>query len=152
MDAADLRLLNLLQEDSSRSIADLAAAAGLSHSACHRRMRELEQRGVIVGYGARVDTSKLGLSLHARVEISLTGQSREVMERFEAAVQDYDEILQCHLMSGAADYILEVAARDIAHFDTIHRECLSRLPGVSSMRSSFSIRLIKGFRGYKILL
>jgi DNA-binding Lrp family transcriptional regulator len=86
----------------------------------------------------------------AFVEITLTSQSREAMDRFEAAVQDYAEILDCHLMSGGADYLLRVAAADLEHYDRIHRDCLSRLPGVSAMRSSFAIRRIKRWTGYAV--
>jgi DNA-binding Lrp family transcriptional regulator len=70
------------------------------------------------------------------------------MDRFERAVGDFGDILECHLMSGNADYILRIAARDLEQFDRIHRECLSRLPGVSAMRSSFAIRTIKPWHGY----
>jgi DNA-binding Lrp family transcriptional regulator len=105
---------------------------------------------VISGYGARLDPGRLGLSLVIFVEITLTSQSREAMDRFEAAVGDFDDILECHLMSGNADYLLRVAAADLAQYDAIHRDCLARLPGVSSMRSSFSIRSIKSWRGYPI--
>jgi DNA-binding Lrp family transcriptional regulator len=84
------------------------------------------------------------------VEITLTSQSREAMERFERAVGDFDDILECHLMSGAADYQLRVAASDLDHYDRIHRDCLARLPGVSSMRTSFSLRRIKRFQGYSV--
>lgn len=150
MDRADAKLLSALQRDSTQSIATLAEQAALSPSACHRRMRALEQSGVITGYGARLDPQRLGLSLVVFVEITLTGQSEAVMGRFEAAVQEFDDILDCHLMSGASDYLLRVAATDLSQFDTIHRECLARLPGVASMRSSFQIRSIKRWTGYPI--
>lgn len=150
MDRADRKLLEALQEDSTRSLAELAELAALSPSACHRRVRALEQSGVISGYGARLDPARLGLSLVVSVEITLTSQSSEAMARFEAAVQDFDDILDCHLMSGAGDYLLRVAARDLEQFDRIHRECLSRLPGVSSMRSSFQIRSIKRWTGFPV--
>jgi len=87
----------------------------------------------------------LGLKLRAFVEIAQTSQSREEVDRFEQAVADFDDILECHLMSGNADYILRTAARDVEEFDQNHR---SRLPGMSSMRSSFAIRTIKGWRGF----
>lgn len=150
MDRADRRLLTALQEDSTRSLAELAELAALSPSACHRRVKALEQAGIVAGYGARLDPARLGLSLMASVEITLTGQNSEAMAAFEAAVQDFDDILDCHLMSGAGDYLLRVAARDLEQFDRIHRECLSRLPGVSSMRSSFQIRTIKRWTGYPV--
>ena len=92
---------------------------------------------------------QLGLNLHAFVEITLNSQSRDAMERFENAVGTFEDILECHLMSGAADYLLRVAASDLDHFDHIHRNCLSRLPGVSSMRSSFAIRQIKQMAPYR---
>lgn len=150
MDRADTAIINALQQDSSRSIAQLAELAGVSPSACHRRIRALEDSGVITGYRAQVDARRLGLKLQAFVEITLTGQNREAMDRFEAAVADFDDILECHLMSGNADYLLRVAAADLDQFDHIHRECLSRLPGVSAMRSSFSIRPIKRWTGYPV--
>ncbi len=150
MDRADAALLEALQADSSRSIGDVAVAVGLSPSACHRRMRGLEERGVIAGYAARLDPRRLGLMVEVFVEITLTSQSREAMERFERAVADYDDILECHLMSGQADYLLRIAAVDLAHYDRIHRDCLARLPGVSAMHSSFAIRRIKRMAGYPV--
>jgi len=150
VDRNDSLILEALQADSSRSIADLAEIAGVSPSACHRRIKSLEAAGVISGYSARLDPHRLGLKLEAFVEITLTSQSRDAMDRFEQAVGDFDDILECHLMSGAADYILRIAAPDLEQFDEIHRNCLSRLPGVSAMRSSFAIRTIKRWRGYPL--
>lgn len=150
MDRNDVLILEALQKDSTRSIAELAELAGVSASACHRRVKSLETSGVIAGYAAQLDPHKLGLQLQAFVEITLTSQSREAMERFERAVGDFDDILDCHLMAGQADYLLRVAARDLEHYDRIHRDCLAALPGVSSMRSAFAIRRIKRWRGYPV--
>jgi Lrp/AsnC family transcriptional regulator, leucine-responsive regulatory protein len=150
MDRTDLALLDALQRDSSRSIAELADACRMSSSACHRRIKALETSGAISGYAAQLDPQRLGLKLLAFVEITLTSQSREAMDRFEAAVGDYDDILDCHLMSGSADYLLRVAAADLEQYDRIHRDCLARLPGVSAMRSAFAIRRIKRWRGYPV--
>ena len=150
MDRNDILILEALQKDSSRSIAELAEAAGVSPSACHRRIRALEAAGVITGYAAQIDPQALGLKLQAFVEITLTSQSREAMERFERAVADFDEILDCHLMAGHADYLQLLAAHDLEHYDRIHRDCLAALPGVSSMRSAFAIRRIKRWQGYPL--
>ena len=150
MDRADIALIEALQRDSSRSLADLAEATGMSSSACHRRVRALEAAGIITGYTAQIDAARVGLKAIAFVEITLTSQSREAMERFERAVADFDEILDCHLMAGHADYLLWVAARDLEQYDRIHRDCLAALPGVSSMRSAFAIRRIKRWRGYPL--
>ncbi|MFM5886321.1 MAG: Lrp/AsnC family transcriptional regulator [Novosphingobium sp.] len=150
MDRADIALLEALQDDSSRSLAQLAELAGVSSSACHRRIKALEDAGIITGYAAQVDSGRLGLKLLAFVEITLTSQSREAMDRFEAAVGDFDDILDCYLMSGQADYLLRVAAIDLEQYDRIHRDCLARLPGVSAMRSAFAIRRIKRWQGYPV--
>ncbi|WP_156254486.1 Lrp/AsnC family transcriptional regulator [Sandarakinorhabdus oryzae] len=150
MDRQDQLILKALQRDSTAAIADLASRLGLSTSACHRRIKQLEADGLIAGYRAELDPTRLGLKLEAFVEITLTSQSREAMDRFEAAVAGFDDILECHLMSGSADYLLRVAAPDLDQFDTIHRNCLARLPGVSAMRSSFAIRTIKRWGGYPV--
>lgn len=150
MDRFDIALIEALQADSRRSMADLGEAIGLSSSACHRRVRALEDSGVIAGYGARLDPVILGLGLLAFVEISLTSQSREAMDRFETAVTNFPEILECHLMAGHADYLLRVAAADLKGFDVVHRDCLARLPGVSAVRTSFAIRRIRDLRGYHL--
>ena len=150
MDRNDVLILEALQNDSSRSIADLAELAGVSPSACHRRIKALEAAGTITGYAAQIDPHKLGLKLQAFVEITLTSQSREAMDRFEAAAVQMSDILDCHLMSGNADYLLRVAARDLDQYDRIHRDCLASLPGVSAMRSAFAIRRIKRWSGYPL--
>ncbi|MFT4025657.1 MAG: Lrp/AsnC family transcriptional regulator [Novosphingobium sp.] len=150
MDATDRRILREIQRDSSRSLADLAERIGASSSACHRRIGALTDAAVIQGYVALIDPLKVGLTLHVFVEIALISQSRDVMDRFEQAVMEFDDILDCHLMSGTADYLLRVAALDVADYDRLHRNCLSRLPGVSSMKSSFAIRKIKASNGYPL--
>lgn len=150
IDAADVRLLQALQSDSRRPLHAIAEEIGLSTSACHRRQRLLEDAGVIAGYAARLAPDKLGVSFDIFVEISLSSQSREALEIFEAAVVRAEEILECHLISGEGDYRLRLAARDMQDYDRLHREQLSRLPGVASMKSSFSIRAIKPWRGYPV--
>jgi Lrp/AsnC family transcriptional regulator, leucine-responsive regulatory protein len=150
VDELDVKILSEVQRDSSRSIADLGEVVGLSSSACHRRQRALEESGIIIGYGATIDPAKAGIGVHALIDITLDNQSRACMEQFEAAVLRYDEILECHLVSGEADYRLRVAACDLADFDSIHRRCLAELPGVSSMQTSFVLRPIKQWRGYAL--
>ena len=150
MDVADAAILHALQIDSSPPVARLAERLSMSASTCHRRIRALEEKEIIAGYAAQVDPKALGLNLHAFVEITLIGQSRETMDRFEAAVSGFDDVLECHLMSGDADYLLRVAATDVDAFDRVHRTCLSRLPGVASMRSSFSIRQVKPMSPYRV--
>lgn len=147
----ETRLLRELQTDSSRSIAELAGCVGMSSSAAHRKMRGFEDDGTITGYAARLDARKLGLKMQAFVEIRLANQGQEAMDRFEEAACGFEEVLSCHLLSGEADYMLRIAAKDLDHFDRIHRKALAKLPGVATMKSSFSIREVKPWRGYPVL-
>ena len=150
LDRIDQRLLQLLQRDGHLSAAQLGEAVGLSPSACHRRVAALEAAGTITGYAARIDPRRIGLGLDVVVDITLTSQSDEALNAFEAAVRAHDEILECQLLSGQADYRLRIAARDVADFDRLHRQCLARLPGVASMHSAFALRTIKAFNGYPV--
>jgi len=150
MDQIDARILRALQRDSSRPVAELAVEVGLSASACHRRVKLLEEAGVIAGYVARLDRTALGFQVQVFVEITISSQSQEAMNAFESAVARFEEILECHLTTGQADYILRVVARDVADYDNIHRNCLARLPGVSSMQTIFVLRSIRERQGYPI--
>lgn len=150
LDRFDSQILRELQKNSSVSMADLAERIGLSTSACHRRVKLLEASGMIDGYSARVNPKALGLDLEVFVDITLTSQSRESMQAFEKAVLLYDEILECVLTTGTADYILRIAARDVSDYDNIHRNCLARLPGVAGMQTSFALRSIKKWRGFPV--
>ncbi|MGI9499090.1 MAG: Lrp/AsnC family transcriptional regulator [Geminicoccaceae bacterium] len=150
MDRIDRIILNQIQADSSQPMADIADKAGLSLSACHRRVKLLEAAGIIQGYGARLDAKTLGLAIEVFVEISLNSQAQAALERFEQAVLRYDEILECKLTSGASDYILRIVAHDVADYDRIHRQSLANLPGVASMRSIFTLRSIKPWQGLPV--
>ena len=141
-DRIDRRILNELQQDGRIANADLAEKIGLSPSACLRRVRALEESGVIDSYVALLDQTRIGRSLEIFVEISLTAQTSEALTRFEDAVARSPEIMECHLMAGDADYLLRIAAADPMDFERIHRDHLTRLPGVSRMRSSFAIRTV----------
>ncbi|MGF1659270.1 MAG: Lrp/AsnC family transcriptional regulator [Rubrimonas sp.] len=150
MDEADLRILAALQRDARLSVAELAEHVSLSPSACHRRVKLLEQSGAIAGYGARIDRDAVGLSLDVFVEITLREQTEAAMLGFEAAVRLCEDILECHLTTGDADYALRVAARDMEDFERIHRTRLARLPGVSRMRTSFALRAVKSWSGLPV--
>lgn len=142
LDAIDRRILALLQRDGRISNADLAAKVNLSASACHRRVRRLEEEGIIRDYVALLDRRKVGRQTMVFVEITLSGQADEVLEAFERAVRDIPDVLECHLMSGAADYLLKVVANDTEDFARIHRQHLAKLPGVAQMHSSFALRTV----------
>ena len=150
MDRLDRRLLVELQRDSGRPLSAVAERVGLSLSSCHRRVKRLETSGAIAGYGARLDARALGLELEVFVEITLGSQSREALERFERAVADEDDVLECKLTSGDSDYIVRVVARGVRDYERIHRQTLARLPGVASMQSIFTLGTVKAWRGLPV--
>ena len=146
LDPLDQRLLQRLRADGRISTADLAAAVGLAPSACLRRIRRLEERGVIRGY-AVILANDADDGVVAYVEITLEKQTDDHMRRFEAAVRNHPEIRDCYLMAGEADYIVRAVAPDIAAYEVIHKDVLSRLPGVSRIHSSLAIRNVLAARG-----
>jgi DNA-binding Lrp family transcriptional regulator len=146
----DRRILEELQRDSRQSIAEIGAAVALSPSACHRRIKLLEAEGVIAGYPAALDREALGYSNEFFVEVSLTSQRGDMLDKFERAVAEMDEILECHLMAGGTDYMLRIVATGVADFERIHRERLSKLPHIARMRSNLIIRTAKRWRGYPV--
>lgn len=129
LDRLDRKILNVLQSEGRIANADLADKVGLSPSACLRRMRTLEDVGIIERYVALLNQKKLGRHMDVFVEISLVGQSKETLENFERAVARSEEIMECFLMAGDADYILRLTAHDPMDFERIHRDHLAQLPG-----------------------
>ena len=150
LDKTDKIILLELQKNSQQAVAELAAKAGLSASSCHRRVKLVEEAGVITGYTANLDRAALGFSNEFFVEVSLSAQTEEAFEKFERAIQRVPEILECHLMSGQFDYLLRVAATDATDYERIHRSRISRLPGVQRIQSSLALRTVKGWAGYPI--
>ncbi|MDW4498586.1 Lrp/AsnC family transcriptional regulator [Sulfitobacter sp. D35] len=142
LDTIDRKILTALQRKGRMSNADLSEAVHLSASACHRRVQRLEAEGFIDGYVALLDTRKMGVPTTVFVEITLQQQADEVLDAFEKAVRRIPDVLECHLMAGAADYLLKVVAEDTEDFARIHRQYLTRLPGVAQMQSSFALRTV----------
>jgi DNA-binding Lrp family transcriptional regulator len=142
LDQADRILLRALQQNGRATNAELAEVAHLSESSCYRRVRALEQQGVITGYGARIDAKSIGLGLTVFVSLSLSGQSQPILEAFEAAVRDVPEIIECHLTTGHDDYIIRVVASDVADLERFHTNVLTKLPGVARINSSIGLRAV----------
>lgn len=138
----DRRLLSALQKRGRISNAELAEVVNLSASACHRRVQRLESEGYIRGYVALLDPQKMNLPATVFVEITLSTQADEVLEAFETAVARIPDLLECHLTAGTADYILKIVAEGTEDFARIHRQYLTRLPGVAKMQSSFALRTV----------
>jgi len=142
LDAIDLAILKALQQNGRITNAELAEKVGLSPSACSRRHDILERSGVISGYHAHLSNKVLDYKMMAIVHISLSGQFAKTLSEFEAAVKRCPNVLVCYLMSGEYDYILRVAAKDLADYERIHRDWLSALPHVVKINSSFALREI----------
>ena len=147
LDRTDLRLLALLQRAGRASNADLAAQVNLSPSACLRRIQRLESAGVVAGYAARLDPKALGLGLQAFVRVQLEKHRAPGIERFVRAVQDWDEVVACHALTGDMDYLLHVYVRDLEHFSRFLLDRLLDASGVADVNSSFVLRTVKGFSG-----
>lgn len=141
-DRTDRQILALLQRDGRMSNADLAERIHLSPSACLRRVKRLEDEGLIEGYRMLLNQQAIGKPTNVFVEISLTGQSEEMLDAFERAVVECPDIMECYLMAGNADYLVRVIAADVADYERVHRNHLSRLPGVARLRSSFALRTV----------
>ena len=143
MDIYDKKLLSILQNNGRISNVELAEAVNLSESACLRRVRSLEERGLIDRYVALLDHKKVGLTDTVFVHIVLKREEKSELEAFENAVKNIPEILECYLMTGEFDYLLHIVVANMADFERLHNDSLTQLPGVSRVNSSFAIRTVQ---------
>ncbi len=141
LDRLDRRILNMLQADGRITNAELADRVGLSASACLRRVKILEEAGVIEGYRAMVKPGAVGCSTDVFVEITLESLGGERQNSFERQVAAMPEVMECHLMAGDCDYLLRVVVGSTEDYERLHRD-MSRLAGVSRIRSSFAMRRV----------
>ncbi|CUS42911.1 Transcriptional regulator, AsnC family [hydrothermal vent metagenome] len=143
LDRADQRILELLQVDGSLSNIELADKIGLSPSPCSRRVKALEDSGLIQGYRAHLDARRLGLDLLALIQISMDRHTPERFDNFEAQVTACAEVLECYLITGqSADYVLKVLVEDMQAYQEFLLGTLTRIEGVSGVHSSFVMRKV----------
>lgn len=143
MDNIDRRILEILQQDSALSNAALAERLGLSPSPCLRRVRALEEQGIIQGYRAWVDARKLGLTLMALIHISMDRHTPERFENFEEKILNCEPVLECYLITGqSADYVLKVVVKDMESYQQWLLGTLTRIEGVTGVHSSFVMRKV----------
>lgn len=141
LDRFDREILRLLQREGRISNQELADRIGLSASPCLRRVRELEETGIILGYHARLDAKKLGLSLTALIHISMDMHTPERFAHFEAAIGEIPEIIECLLITGqSADYQLKVVVKDMDAYQELLLNRITRIAGVTGVHSSFVLR------------
>lgn len=141
IDKIDRAILTALQKNGRLSNVQLAAEVGLSESACLRRVRALEENGVIDRYVMLVDQAAIGKPGNVFVRVSLEGQQKEKLTGFEKAIRDVPEVMECFLMSGDVDYLLRIIVRNAADYERLHNEITS-LPGVMRIHSSFALRTV----------
>jgi DNA-binding Lrp family transcriptional regulator len=143
IDDRDRAILRALMADGRLSNVELSEKVNLSPSACLRRVKLLEESGLIKGYVMLLDPVAVGLAGAAYVSVTLEQQGRATLDRFEADVRRHPEIIECYLLAGAADYLLRVAFRDARDFERIHTDILTQLPGVSRVQSTLALRTVK---------
>jgi len=143
LDRIDRRLLAALQENGRLTVAELADKVGLTASPCSRRLRILEEGGIINRYAALLDQKKVGLPVSVFVSIKLERQQEDKLHRFEDAIRRCPEVLECYLMTGPRDYLLRVVARDLADYERFVKDTLTRIDGIANIESSFALGQVK---------
>jgi Lrp/AsnC family leucine-responsive transcriptional regulator len=143
LDRTDLRLLAELQAHGRITNAELADRVSLSPSACLRRVQRLEADHVISGYAAQVDPQSVGLGLQAFVRVQLAKHEGEAVERFVARVNEWEEVVACHALTGDMDYLMHVYVADLEHFSRFLLDRLLNAAGVADVNSSFVLRTVK---------
>ena len=141
IDDTDRRLLRLLQNDARMSITELAERVNLSATPCARRIKRLEDSGVITGYHTQTDAQKLGYPLAVFIAISMDRHTADRFEQFEDKIKSFDEVISCSIVTGRTeDYLIKVRVRDMAHYEEFLLHRLNRIEGVAQVHTSFELR------------
>ena len=143
LDTVDKRILSALQQNGRVSNVELAAAVGLSPSPCLRRVRELENAGIIDRYVAVLDQRAAGYALSVFVQVTLERQVETALEGFERVIAGRPEVMECYLMTGDSDYLLRIVVPDVEAYEAFLKNHLTRVVGVSSIKSSFALNRVK---------
>ena len=143
IDGIDRKIIAAVQSNGRVTTQELADKVGLSPSPCARRVRLLEESGVIKGYTAVIDQNMLGLPVNAFASIKLERQREEDLDRFARAVARWPEVVDCYLMTGQRDYLLRIVVRDLAAYEQFLKAKLTRLDGVASIETSFALTQVK---------
>ena len=141
IDATDKQLLRLLQTQARMSITELAEQVNLSATPCARRIKRLEEAGIITGYHTQTDAQKLGYPLAVFIAISMDRHTADRFEHFEEKIQSFDEVVSCSIVTGRTeDYLIKVRVRDMAHYEEFLLHRLNRIEGVAQVHTSFELR------------
>lgn len=143
LDTIDRKILGIIQQDCTRPIKEIAEAVGLSNNPCWRRIKRLEDNGVIRQRVALIDPAKIGLGVTAFVTIRTDQHTSEWLDVFRRAVQNIPEIIACDRMTGDVDYLLRIVVQDIEHYDNVYQRLVKSVPGLSDVSSTFSMEKMK---------
>ena len=143
LDAFDRRIIQQLQRNGRISNVDLAKAVGLSPSPCLRRVRDLEEAGIIDRYVAILNQGSAGFSLSVFVQVTLERQVETALETFERIIAERPEVMEAYLMTGDSDYLLRIVVPDVSDYEVFLKDHLTRIPGVASIKSSFALNRVK---------
>ena len=143
LDNTDRRILRVIQEEARVSNSELAERVGLSPSPCWRRVRTLEENGVIERYVTLVNAKAVGLPINVFATVTLEKQAESALELFEKAVKKRPEVMECNLMTGEFDYLLRVVVPDLAAYERFLMDHLTRIKGIASIKSSFSLKQVR---------
>lgn len=143
LDSTDIAILEQLQENARISNVDLARAVGLTPSPCLNRVRSLEESGVIQRHVTLLNSKRLGLRLNVFIQVSLEKQREEALARFQEIIQLRPEVMECYLMTGDSDYLLRVLVRDIDDLEGFILNSLTKVPGISNIRSSIALKQVQ---------
>ena len=143
LDILDRHILRELQGSADLSMQELGERVGLSHTPCWRRIKRLEEKGIIKQRVTLLDAEQLQLSVNVFVQVSLSNQLEDALNRFEDAVQQVDEIVECYTVSGDKDFLLRVVVEDVGAYERLLKSTLVHLPEVGNMSSSFALRQVK---------
>jgi len=143
LDRTDIGILNQLQQNARITNSELARAVNLSPTPCFNRVRALEKAGLFKQHVTLLNPEALGLSINVFIQVSLEKQIKDVLARFEQAISERPEVMECYLMTGDADYLLRVVLPDVAALERFILERLTKMPGVSNIRSSFALKQVR---------
>jgi Lrp/AsnC family leucine-responsive transcriptional regulator len=143
LDGTDIEILNQMQVNSRISNVELARAVNLTASPCLNRVRALHEAGLIRKHVTLLDTERLGLRLNVFIQVSLEKQREDTLRKFEDAIGRRPEVMECYLMTGDSDYLLRVLVRDIRDLEAFILESLTKIPGVSNIRSSIAMKQVR---------
>lgn len=140
LDRLDYRILHYLQNDARLTNLELAGKVGLSPSPCLRRVKALEDSGILRRYVAILDAVAVGLPISAFINVSLRSQEREALEQFQTRIASYPEVMECYLMTGTSDYLLRVVVPDLESYERFLGDKLTRIPGIGNIQTSFALK------------